>query len=38
MHIRGLNPKPRFYARSNYQEEIAGEFAAPGSIDETLLR
>src|SRR5260370_4814819 len=24
-YFPGLNPKPRFYARSNYQEEIAGE-------------
>jgi glyoxylase-like metal-dependent hydrolase (beta-lactamase superfamily II) len=31
-YFRGLNPKPRFYARSNYQEEIAGEIAAPESI------
>ena len=31
-YFRGLNPKPRFYARSNYQEEITGELDAPGSI------
>jgi glyoxylase-like metal-dependent hydrolase (beta-lactamase superfamily II) len=31
-YFRGLNPKPRFYARSNYQEEIAGELDAPESI------
>jgi glyoxylase-like metal-dependent hydrolase (beta-lactamase superfamily II) len=31
-YFRGLNPKPRFYARSNYQEEIAGEINAPDSI------
>jgi len=31
-YFRGLNPRPRFYARSNYQEEIAGELDAPGSI------
>src|SRR6266566_4570465 len=31
-YFRGLNPKPRFYARSNYQEEIAGEINAPQSI------
>ncbi|HEV7511223.1 MAG TPA: MBL fold metallo-hydrolase [Candidatus Acidoferrum sp.] len=30
-YFRGLNPKPRFYARSNYQEEIAGEINAPES-------
>ncbi len=31
-YFRSLNPKPRFYARSNYQEEIAGELNAPASI------
>jgi len=31
-YFRGLNPRPRFYARSNYQEEIAGEINAPESI------
>jgi len=31
-YFRGLNPKPRFYARSNYQEEITGEINAPESI------
>jgi glyoxylase-like metal-dependent hydrolase (beta-lactamase superfamily II) len=31
-YFRGLHPKPRFYARSNYQEEIAGEINAPESI------
>ena len=31
-YFRGLNPKPRFYARSNYQEEIAGEINTPESI------
>jgi glyoxylase-like metal-dependent hydrolase (beta-lactamase superfamily II) len=31
-YFRGLNPKPRFYARSNYQEEIAGESNGPDSI------
>jgi glyoxylase-like metal-dependent hydrolase (beta-lactamase superfamily II) len=31
-YFRGLNPKPRFYARSNYQEEIAGEMNGPESI------
>ena len=31
-YFRGLNPKPRFYARSNYQEEIAGEINGPESI------
>ncbi|PYU07630.1 MAG: hypothetical protein DMG34_03335, partial [Acidobacteria bacterium] len=31
-YFRGLNPKHRFYARSNYQEEIAGEINTPESI------
>src|ERR1700730_3025466 len=31
-YFRGLNPNPRFYARSNYQEEIAGEINVPESI------
>ena len=31
-YFRGLNSKPRFYARSNYREEIVGELDAPGSI------
>jgi glyoxylase-like metal-dependent hydrolase (beta-lactamase superfamily II) len=31
-YFRSLNPKPRFYARNNYQEEIAGEVNAPASI------
>src|SRR6266446_3726851 len=30
-YFSGLNPKPRFYARSNYKEEIDGELDAPGS-------
>jgi glyoxylase-like metal-dependent hydrolase (beta-lactamase superfamily II) len=30
--FRGLDPKPRFYARSNYHEEIAGELNAPASL------
>jgi glyoxylase-like metal-dependent hydrolase (beta-lactamase superfamily II) len=29
-YFRGLNPRLRFYARSNYQEEIARELDAPG--------
>jgi glyoxylase-like metal-dependent hydrolase (beta-lactamase superfamily II) len=28
-YFRSLNPQPRFYARSNYEEEIARELAAP---------
>jgi len=31
-NFRGLNPKPRFYARSNYHEEIAGEINGSESI------
>ena len=31
-YFRSLNPKPRFYARSNYKEEIDGELDAPQSI------
>jgi len=31
-YFRGLNPKPRFYSRSNYQEEIVGETNGPESI------
>jgi hypothetical protein len=31
-YFRGLNPKPRFYVRSNYQEEINGEINAPQSL------
>ena len=29
-YFRALNPQPRFYARSNYQEEIARQLDAPG--------
>ena len=29
-YFRSLNPNLRFYARSNYQEELAREFNAPG--------
>jgi glyoxylase-like metal-dependent hydrolase (beta-lactamase superfamily II) len=31
-YFRGLNPQVRFYARSNYQEELAQEFDAPGNL------
>src|SRR5205823_13613465 len=31
-YFRSLNPKPRFYARSNYKEEMDGELDAPQSI------
>jgi glyoxylase-like metal-dependent hydrolase (beta-lactamase superfamily II) len=30
--FRSLNPKMRFYARSNYQEELAKELSAPGNL------
>jgi glyoxylase-like metal-dependent hydrolase (beta-lactamase superfamily II) len=29
-YFRSLNPQPRFYARSNYQEELAHDFSGPG--------
>src|SRR5215471_16762832 len=31
-YFRGLAPKPRFYSRSNYHEEIASELSAPQSL------
>jgi len=31
-YFRSLNPRLRFYARSNYQEEIALDLAAPGTF------
>src|SRR5216684_8030374 len=31
-YFRALNPRLRFYARSNYQEEIAREFDGPGNF------
>ncbi len=31
-YFRALNPRLRFYARSNYQEEIAREVAGPGNF------
>src|SRR6266581_2867374 len=31
-YFRALNPRLRFYARSNYQEEITREVAAPGNF------
>jgi len=36
-YFRGLNPKPRFYARSNYHEEIAREVGAPGNLDKQFF-
>jgi glyoxylase-like metal-dependent hydrolase (beta-lactamase superfamily II) len=32
-YFRGLNPKLRFYARSNYQEEMANDSKAPDAIN-----
>ena len=29
-YFRSMNPRVRFYARSNYQEELAGELNGPG--------
>jgi glyoxylase-like metal-dependent hydrolase (beta-lactamase superfamily II) len=31
-YFRALNPDMRFYARSNFQEELAKEFNAPGNL------
>lgn len=31
-YFRGLDPAPRFYARSNYYEEISGELNVPDSF------
>jgi glyoxylase-like metal-dependent hydrolase (beta-lactamase superfamily II) len=31
-YFRSLNPAPRFYARSNYQEELAREAKGPGNF------
>jgi glyoxylase-like metal-dependent hydrolase (beta-lactamase superfamily II) len=36
-YFRTLTPKPRFYARSNYYEEIAGELNAPHSIQKSFF-
>jgi glyoxylase-like metal-dependent hydrolase (beta-lactamase superfamily II) len=36
-YFRGLNPRLRFYARSNYQEEIARELGAPGIFDKRFF-
>ncbi len=36
-YFRTLNPKPRFYARNNYQEEIARESAAPTGFDKQFF-
>jgi glyoxylase-like metal-dependent hydrolase (beta-lactamase superfamily II) len=36
-YFRTLNPRLRFYARSNYGEEIAREVAAPGVFDKQFF-
>ncbi len=36
-YFRALNPHLRFYARSNYQEEIAREVDAPGNFDKQFF-
>src|SRR5215467_1020244 len=36
-YFRSLTPKPRFYARSNYYEEIAGEINGPDSIQKSFF-
>ncbi|MDQ1472615.1 MAG: hypothetical protein QOJ99_4095 [Bryobacterales bacterium] len=36
-YFRALNPHLRFYARSNYQEEIAREVDAPGIFDKQFF-
>jgi glyoxylase-like metal-dependent hydrolase (beta-lactamase superfamily II) len=35
--FRSLNPHVRFYARSNYQEELARELTAPGVFDKQFF-
>ena len=36
-YFRALNPRPRFYARNNYQEEIAHAVDAPGTFDKRFF-
>jgi glyoxylase-like metal-dependent hydrolase (beta-lactamase superfamily II) len=36
-YFRGLNPRPRFYARNNYQEELARMAEAPGIFDKLFF-
>ncbi len=36
-YFRALNPRLRFYARSNYQEEIAREVGAPGNFGQQFF-
>jgi glyoxylase-like metal-dependent hydrolase (beta-lactamase superfamily II) len=36
-YFRALNPRLRFYARSNYQEEITRDVDAPGNLDKQFF-
>lgn len=36
-YFRALNPRLRFYARSNYEEEIAHDLNAPGAFDKQFF-
>src|SRR5215472_11552277 len=36
-YFRSLSPVPRFYARANYQEELARELNAPGNLAEPFF-
>jgi glyoxylase-like metal-dependent hydrolase (beta-lactamase superfamily II) len=36
-YFRGLSPRPRFYARSNYQDELDREASAPGTFDKPFF-
>ena len=36
-YFQGLNPRPRFYARSNYQEELAREADAPRTFEKQFF-
>ena len=36
-YFRGLNPRLRFYASGNYQEEIARDVGAPGGFDKQFF-
>src|SRR5262245_31349239 len=36
-YFRGLNPRPRFYARSNYQDELTRIVEAPATFDKPFF-
>ena len=36
-YFRSLNPKPQFYARSNYRDEIEGELNVPESVRKSFF-